>query len=308
MSNYDYKGTLLSNIFQSGSTTFSGYTNLGTALQFSSKFSNLPNQTIGYENTTNDIGAACCPRFTKYTSNLRHFCNSGATAVYLILVGGGGGGGSGGSTSTYVGDGGGSGGGGGMLALKVSKSNNPTISTPITIDVIIGSGGAGAAKRTSNGVGYTGTTGGETRATIWCTGNDIITKAGGGAGGIGGPNNNNNIRDATGGAGGGRGVELTDGQVNYTDDNSNDGNAGIGGQDGSGPNADISEGGTIGGANSYGINGYSMKGFFGIESPFTFGNGGIGGIGDTTSGSGFNFGGPGSNGNAGVAYIFEYFD
>jgi hypothetical protein len=79
MSNYDYKGTLLNSIFESGSTTFSGYTNLGTALQFLSKFSNLPNQTLGYANTINDIGAVCCPTFTRYTANATHTCNAGAT-------------------------------------------------------------------------------------------------------------------------------------------------------------------------------------------------------------------------------------
>jgi hypothetical protein len=302
MSHYDYKGTLLNNIFQSGTTTFSGYENLGTALQFSSKFSNLPNQTLGYENTTNDIGAVCCPKFTKYTSNATHTCNAGATGVYLILVGGGGGGGSGGSDSTYSGDGGGGGGGGGMLALKVSKSNNQTITTPITIVINVGAGGAGAAKRTNNGVGFTGTTGNNTSATIWCSGNDIVAYAGGGAGGTGGPNNNNGVIDNTGGGGGGRGISLSGGTANYSNDNSNNGNAGSGGDDGTGPDGDISYGG------NGGQNAYSTKGFFGIESPFTFGDGGAGGIGDTTWSSGFTNGGPGTAGQPGVAYVFEYFD
>ena len=299
MSNYDYKGTLLNNIFQSGTTTFSGYTNLGTALQFSSKFSNLPNQTLGYANTTNDIGAACCPKFTKYTSNATHTCNAGATGVYLILVGGGGGGGSGGSNSTYSGDGGGGGGGAGMLALKVSKSNNPQINSPITVAIVIGSGGAGAAKRTNNGIGFTGTNGGVTTATISCSTTNIEALANGGVGGQGGPNNNNDVVDNTGGAGGARSISLG---VNYSNDNSNNGNAGSGGDDGTGSDNDISYGG------NGGQNAYSTKGFFGIESPFTFGDGGAGGIGDTTWSSGFTNGGPGTAGQPGVAYIFEYFD
>lgn len=301
MSNYDYKGTLLNSIFQSGSTQFSGYTNLGTALQFSSKFSNLPNQTIGYENATNDIGAVCCPKFTKYTANATHTCNAGATGVYLILVGGGGGGGSGGSNTDYAGDGGGGGGGAGMLALKVSKSDNPTISTPITVVINVGAGGTGGAARGNNGVGNAGSNGGITLATIWCSGNDIEAYGNGGVGGQGGPNNNNDVIDNTGGEGGARSIGLSGGTANYSNDNSNNGNAGSGGQDGTGPDGDISYGG------NGGQNAYSTKGFFGIESPFTFGDGGAGGPGDTTSG-GLTYGGAGTTGQPGVAYIFEYFD
>lgn len=298
MSNYDYKGTLLSNIFQSGTTQFADYTNLGTPLQFSSIFPNLPTQTLGYANTINDIGVACCPRFVKYSANATHICNSAATGVYLILIGGGGGGGSGGSTATYVGDGAGGGGGGGMLALKISKSNNPTITTPITIDIVIGAGGNGAAKRTSHGAGLNGSAGTQTTATIWCSGNDIIAYAFGGAAGRGGENLNNGLVDATGGAGGGR--SITAGAI-YSNDNSNNGAAGLGGEDGTGPDNDISAGG-LGGDN-----GYTTKGFFLIET-VNKGNGGDGGIGNTTAVAGSGFGGPGVDGRPGLAYIFEYFD
>ena len=301
MSNYDYKGTLLSNIFQSGTTQFADYTNLGTPLQFSSIFQNLPTQTLGYANTINDIGAACCPRFVKYSVNSTHICNAAATGVYLILIGGGGGGGSGGSTATYVGDGAGGGGGGGMLALKISKSNNPTITTPITIGIIIGAGGDGAAKRTSHGAGLNGSAGTQTTATIWCSGNDIIGTANGGAGGRGGENLNNGLVDATGGAGGGSSIFLVGGAVNYSNNNSNNGATGLGGQDGTGPDNDISAGG------AGGDNGYTTKGFFLIET-VNKGDGGDGGIGNTTAVAGSGFGGPGVDGRPGLAYIFEYFD
>jgi hypothetical protein len=298
MSNYDYKGTLLSNIFQSGTTQFADYTNLGTPLQFSSIFQNLPTQTLGYANTINDIGAACCPRFVKYSANATHICNAAATGVYLILIGGGGGGGSGGSTATYVGDGAGGGGGGGMLALKISKSNNLRILTPITINIVIGAGGNGAAKRTSHGAGFAGSAGTQTTATFNCYFNNIIAYAFGGGGGRGGENLNNGLVDATGGAGGGR--SITSGTI-HSNDNSNNGAAGLGGEDGTGPDNDISAGG-LGGDN-----GYTTKGFFLIEA-VNKGNGGDGGIGNTTAVAGSGFGGPGVDGRPGLAYIFEYFD
>lgn len=298
MSNYDYKGTLLSNIFQSGLTQFAGYTNLGTPLQFSSIFQNLPTQTLGYANTINDIGAACCPRFVKYSVNSTHICNAAATGVYLILIGGGGGGGSGGSTATYVGDGAGGGGGGGMLALKILKSNNTRILTPITINIVIGTGGDGAAKRSSHGAGLNGSAGTQTTATFSCSSNNIIAYAFGGAGGRGGENLNNGLVDATGGAGGGR--SITAGTI-YSNDNSNNGATGLGGQDGTGPDNDISAGG------AGGDNGYTTKGFFLIET-VNKGDGGDGGIGNTTAVAGSGFGGPGVDGRPGLAYIFEYFD
>jgi hypothetical protein len=302
MSNYDYKGTLLSNIFQSGLTQFADYTNLGTPLQFSSIFPNLPTQTLGYANTINDIGAACCPRFVKYLVNSTHTCNAAATGVYLIVIGGGGGGGSGGSTSTYTGDGGGGGGGGGMLALKISKSNNPTITTPITIVINIGAKGDGGLKRTNHGAGLNGTSGGATTATILCSGNDIVGTAYGGGFGRGGENLNNGLVDATGGAGGSRGISLFGGTVNYSNDNSNNGSAGLGGQDGTGDDYDISAGG------DGGLNGYTTKGFFLIEDSIR-GNGGVGGDGNSLAPIiGRAFGSPGDDGRPGAVYVFEYFD
>ena len=310
---YKFKDEPFDNIFETGTTAIPGYKLNGVDIKFLEIFADLPTQTIGFFNTTSgqDIGKIACPIYTRYLVNGTHTCNSKATGVYLILVGGGGGGGSGASNSSFSGDGGGGGGGGGMFAAKISKSNNSAISTPITIDITIGQGGAGASRRTSRGVGYTGTDGDFTQAKITCTdGNHISAAATGGIGGSGGNDDNNGVEDVNGGNGGSASVTRTGG-VSTTNGNSCDGNKGANGEDGSGPDGDISYGG------NGGLNGYSVKSFFGIETSFTYGNGGIGGAGDTTASSytqnsvsytAFNDGSPGQSGKNGVVYVFEYFN
>jgi hypothetical protein len=315
---YQYNGVSLNDIFQTGTgATMTGYKINNTSQEFLTKFANLPDQELGYKNNNTDIGTNACPKYTKYIASTNHICHSKATGVYLILVGGGGGGGSGGANSSFAGDGGGGGGGGGMLALKVSKSENLTITTPITISITIGTGGSGASRRTSDGEGYTGNKGGNTTARILCSGNDISANAFGGVGGKGGPNNNDGIINDTGGLGGTKSIELLGGTPISSNDNSENGQKGDGGEDGTGPDNDISRGGYGG------DNGYSIKNFFQIESPFVYGNGGFGGAGDTTTDTytqtdrhntnsitwdATSTGSNGQSGNSGVAYIFEYFN
>ena len=306
---YNFKDEPLPNIFATGTTaTLTGYKINDVVIGFLPKFANLPDQTIGFFSTTltQDVGKIACPKYTRYLADGTHTCNSKATGVYLILVGGGGGGGSGGSNEFFSGDGGGGGGGGGMFAGKISISNNPTILIPITITITKGQGGNGGGRRTNDGYGTHGDYGTNTQAIIACSGTNISVRGNGGGFGLGGEYSNNGIVDDTGGYGG---YFLP--WIQSSSGYSTAGEEGGDGDDGTGSNGDISYGG------NGGLNGYSVKSFFGIETPFTYGNGGIGGAGDSDATSyvqngityvAFNNGSPGQPGKDGVAYVFEYFD
>jgi hypothetical protein len=261
-----------------------------------SKFANLPNQTLGYQNNGVDIGSLACPRYTRYTSNNTHTCHSKTTKVYLVLVGGGGGGGGGGANHGWGGAGGGGGGGGGMLALMLQNNAGTNAGT---IAITIGTGGPRGEKFGNNEAGQPGTNGNATTATI----GSITATAdggygGGGGGGGGGDNRTGNETGGTKGGGGSRGIST----ASYTNDNSYNGDNGIDGDNGIGGNNDDDY--AYGGDG--GVNGYSKSNTFSFESSFTYGNGGKGGQGDQWSS--YRQGAPGTAGNAGVAYIFEYFD
>lgn len=289
-SGFKYKGTNLANIFKSGSTiTMTGYKINGTESTFLKKFNDLPNQVLEYKSSGIDIGVSACPIYFKYTVGTHtHTCNSNATGVYLILVGGGGGGASGGSNRFWSGAAGGGGGGGAMVALRVNKSNNTTIQTPITVNFSIGGGGAGGPALTDNGDGISGTGGGNTTASITTSGTAITFRANGGGGGL-----------QPGVGAGGQPVVPTG--ITISNNFSAPGSSGLDGAAGkSGDDYDEPQGG------NGGQNAYSVSGRFLIETSSTYGDGGKGGNGDSLSGSKNGTGG--TAGVNGVAYIFEYFD
>jgi hypothetical protein len=301
MDKYKYKNTGFDVIFATGTnSTLTGYKKSNADIQVLTKFSQLPNQTFGYKINNTDIGATACPKYTKYTASGTHTCNSKATGVYLILVGGGGGGGSGGSTgdsqNSYYGDGGGGGGGGGMLALRINKSQNTTMEIPITIVIVIGNGGPGGAALGDNASGNSGTDGGDTTATIWLTGNDIVATAIGGKKGIGGGSDTTSgTATGTGGAGGSTNITNATVSTNYN----KAGADGATGAAGTANNYDTSNGG------AGGKSGYNNESGFNIET-ITNGDGGAGGQGDEQDVS--EYGKAGTAGSKGVAYIFEYFE
>jgi hypothetical protein len=306
---FKYKTTDLSNIFATGTTmTMTGYKTSTANREFLGLYANIAASGItNYKYLTNNILVSACPKFFSYTSwPAAHTCHSNATGVYLILIGGGGGGGSGGSNDTYSADGGGGGGGGGMLAIRINKSNNPTISTPITITCTnFGAKGGGGAKLTSNTTGNSGGRAGNTTVSIGViSGATAITcNAIGGKGGTGGSTDGSDQTNTPGGAGG---LCVTSpAEANYSNDKSVYGTNGGGGTDGTGNDNDKSAGGA--GGKSGNDNGGPT---FSFITANTYGNGGAGGQGDQagTTNDVMRFGEKGYDGQDGIIYIFEYFD
>lgn len=201
---------------------------------------------------------------------------SGKTSVRITLVGAGGGGGGGGAhmDDGRLGGGGGGGGGGGTVA-----SGTYTLSAGDTIAITVGQGGAGGGAAAWYGSGG----GGSGQATV-ASGALYLIASGGGGGGGGTSAASVYGRVAYGGSGGyigGLDGETASGETIYSP------HTGLGGRGGSTP---YGAGGSGGGYNSAGANGWR-------------GGGGGGGGGESSPGWVDNHGGVGGHGYAMIEFF-----
>lgn len=198
MSGFTFNGTAITDIFQSGSTTVSGYTQGGSniALKSVTGTDNLQikNTNVNFKYINTDLATSFLPYFVESTSSGSATVPSWCTKIQFILIGGGGGDAYG-STYTECG------GGGGALHASISKNEG-------TINFTVGVGGFS----TDNPTGTAGS-GGNTYLTY----NSISLNANGGAGGY-----NYYENGGDGGNGGGASVGTWVGQKGPSNINDND--------------------------------------------------------------------------------------